>query len=514
MKTILKSLILTAMLLTNIHAFASDFEVNGIYYNITSETDKTVEVTSGTDKYSGEVVIPETATVESTTYAVSMIGEEAFGECSSLTKITIPNSVTTIGSGAFWGCSGITSISIPNSVVTIGEYAFDSCENLTNLTIPNSVVTIGEEAFSGCSGLNSITVEAGNPVFDSRNDCNAIIETATDKLILGCNSTIIPDGVKEISSSAFNSCNNLTSITIPKSVISVGPNSFDSNYLTTIIVEDGNTVYDSRDNCNAIIETESNTLILGCKSTIIPNGVIIIGESAFSFCENLTSITIPNSVTTIKYNAFGWCKGLTSITIPKSITHIGNPILSGCNSLTTITVEEGNTVYDSRDNCNAIIETSKNLLTEGCKSTVIPNDITRIGRYAFYAQKGLTSITIPNSVNYIDWAAFYDCNNLTEIYCKPTTPPRIGTKIPFEGTTLEQGTLYVPIGCKSAFQSDENWGNFSNIEEYDFSSIESILDDNKNETMEYYNLQGIKVNNPERGLYIKRQGNKTTKIVL
>lgn len=88
------------------------------------------------------------------------------------------------------------------------------------------------------------------------------------------------------------------------------------------------------------------------------------------------------------------------------------------------------------------------------------------------------------------------------------------TKIPFEETTLEQGTLYVPTGCKSTYQSDENWGKFSNIEEYDFSNVESILDDNENETIKYYNLQGMKVKNPKQGLYIKRQGNKITKVVL
>ena len=458
-----------AVLLTSSHAFAFDFEVDGIYYNITSEADKTAEVTWETDYYySGEIVIPETVTYESVTYKVT----------------------------------------------SIGDYAFDSCESLTKITFPKSITSIGEEVFWGCSGLISIIVEEGNSVYDSRDNCNALIETATNTLILGCNSTIIPNSVAKINADAFWECDGLTSITIPKSVTSIEAGAFWScSGLTTIIVEEGNSVYDSRDNCNALIETATNTLILGCKSTTIPNSVVIIGESAFNECSNLTTITIPNSVTTIRYNAFGWCEGLTSITIPKSVTSISNAIFSGSSNITTIIVEEGNTVYDSRDNCNAIIETSKNKLNHGCKSTIIPNSVTWIDSYAFYGNKGLTSITIPNSITRIDWAAFYDCSNLTTIYCMPTTPPKGST--PFSNATFEQAVLYVPVGCQSAYEAADYWSKFLNIEEKDIPSVEpSIVDDSERVTPEYYNLQGVKVANPERGLYIKRQGNKTTKVVL
>ena len=403
-------LLLLAALCTAATTLAYGFQSGDLYYNITSDT--TVEVTyqeyRSSTNYQGltTTTIPETVTYNGTTYSVTSIGKSAFmwcssltsvtipssvtsieyeaftycssltsvtipnsvtsiGDhafygCSSLTSVTIPNSVTSIGNYAFWGCSSLTSISIPNSVTSIGEWAFSSCSSLTSVTIPHSVTSIGECAFSYCSSLTSIVVESSNTMYDSRENCNAIIETASNTLIAGCQSTTIPNSVTSIGNEAFRGCSALTSVTIPTSVTSIGesafrgcssltsvtiPNSVTSigecafsycSSLTSIVVESSNTMYDSRENCNAIIETASNTLIAGCQSTTIPNSVTSIGDGAFQRCSSLTSIILPNSVTGIGEDAFQGCSSLTSVTIPNSVTSIGEDAFQACSSIADI----------------------------------------------------------------------------------------------------------------------------------------------------------------------------------
>ena len=507
------SLFLALVATTSLWAY--DFQVGDLYYNITSSSAPyTVEV-SGAERSITSAVIPSTVTYNSTTYSLTSIGGGAFYYCSSLTSVTIPNSVTSIGEeafagcsslttpvynahcfaymptsfkgayvipegikqiagGAFSGCSSLTSITIPNSVTSIGDAAFYKCSSLTSVTIPNSVTSIGGSAFSDCTSLRSVTIP------------NSVTKIGAH-VFYGCSSLTsitIPNSVTSIDYYAFGYCSSLTSITIPNSVRYIGYAIFvGCSALTSIEVQAGNSHYDSRDNCNAIIETVSNTLIVGCSNTIIPSSVTSIGFRAF-LNSGVISITIPNSVTNIGDDAFAGCSSLTSITIPNSVTSIGESAFSGCSSLTSIKVKARNSRYDSRDNCNAIIETASNTLIVGCSNTIIPSSVTSIGESAFSNIQSLTSINIPNNIKSIESGSFFNCTSLKSVtignsvtsirfsafgYCSSLdtvtclamTPPTLGENVFDE---CDNPTLFVPCEALPDYQAHEQWGQFTTIE--------------------------------------------------
>ncbi len=237
--------------------------------------------------------------------SVTSIGDYAFFDCNSLASIKIPDSVTSIGVAAFSWCVNVESIEIPNSVISIGEDAFSYCKSLTSIKISGSVISIGGSILSDCGKLTSIIVDSENTVYHSKDNC--LIETATNKLIRGCQNSIIPGYVTSICDYAFSNCTSLTSIDIPDSVTYIGDSAFS--------------------NCTSLASIE------------IPDHVTSIGRYAFSHCKSLTSINIPNSVISIGKEAFWSCTGLTCIIIPNSVTEMKAYVFNDCTNITDIYCE-------------------------------------------------------------------------------------------------------------------------------------------------------------------------------
>ena len=407
----LKHLFTALLLLCTTVATAHDFEVDGIYYDITDTTNKTVKVTyrgtynySYSNEYTGSVVIPESVTYNGTTYSITRIGEYVFEDCTGLTSITIPNSITSIGDAAFRGCtslkdlhiadsegtlflgyndrnngifddcpletlylgrdlsydtsiygyspfhykSTLTSATIGNSVTTIGDAAFYGCSSLTSIVIPNNVTRIGNYAFRDCYGLTSIEFNAENCT-SMGSDGYPVFGDCT-----ALSTVTIGENVKNIPAYAFYDCTGLTSIVIPNSVTSIGNYAFRGCYGLTSIEFNA-------ENCTSMGSD---------------------GYPVFGDCTALSTVTIGENVKNIPAYAFYNCDGLTSIEIPNSVTNIGSSAFYGCKALTSV---------------------------------VIGNSVTTMGNYAFRGCTGLTSIVIGNSVTTIGSNAFYNCSKLKTV---------------------------------------------------------------------------------------------------
>ena len=379
----------------------------------------------------GEKYLDTDQIISSTEETIPNIGENSF-------HFATQNNV--LGTALFAGCDKLEEIVLPNSIISIGDYVFWYCLNLKALEIPKNVSSIGWRFINGQNDISKLSVAEGNQTFSSPEGSNVLMQGT--KMIFGLNSAKVPAGTTIIGSEAFYNC-------------------------------------------------------IGLGDVILPEGVTTIEGGAFAW-SGLTSIKMPSTLTTIENDAFADCSGLTSFTLPKSVTHYGDGLEGGlgalkeCGNLTSIKVEDGNSKYDSRDNCNAIIETASNTLVSGCKNTVIHNTVTIIGHQAFrginlsdfdipncittlgeraFWSSSLTSIKIPSSVTKIGELAFEYCNNLTSVSVEAKTPLVI-TENTFSNRA--NATLYVPANCKATYQAAAYWKEFKEIIEMEDPSVRTV----------------------------------------
>ena len=482
----MKTRILTTIIaiLTVVCANATPFEVDGIWYSITS--DSTVCLVpepsasgSGTsfiirNVYEGDIVIPATVTYEENEYTVTAVENGTFKESPKLTSVSIPASVTELGETPFSACGKLIAITvdadnpaytiidgllydkavttllacpgmktgavvIPSTVTTIANAVFHGCASITSVTVPQSVNVVGKRAFCGCKKLTSIT---------------------------------LPEGVTCIGDSTFYNCTSMTSLMLPQTLTSIGAHAF----------------Y----HCNLL------------KSIVLPNAVEDIGDHAFNLCYGMTTISMPSKLKRLGYRAFDNCSKLKSVSLPATLTTIEDLAFCGCSDLRRIDVAEDNSVYRSVDG----VLFNKNMTTLLCCPAgklgdyLVPTSVTTIGEYGFYYCRSLQNITLPMSLKTIQnhgfrfcsslhtivlppaltsiqHDVFSQCSGLESFVCySPNVPDIIGSTFTASNFNVP---LYVPEVALEDYQNDDIWQKFASIQPISSEVIDVLLGDTDND---------------------------------
>lgn len=376
-----------------------------------------------------EVIIPE---------AVSMIYPNAFLGCTSLETINIPKAVKKLADGIFKGCLNLVNLQLHNGIIAIGNEAFADCAKL-NISIPESVKSIGYKAFKDCHSIKNLVIPQAtnkinqnafyglaksvetisvhhlNAVYSSGDNCNLIIERKNGLVILGCKNSVLNTEVNKIGSYAFAWCSELEKIKLPYTVKDIEKGAF-KECVSLASVNLGN-VYTIAEEAFA-----HNRLL---KSIELPESLVTIGDSAFKGTA-LQTVCLPSSISKYGMNLFDGCMNLEKISIPSTFNAYSIGMFGYCPNINSIEVNSANPKYDSRDNCNAIIETKMNILVLGCCETIIPNEVDIIDDCAFSHIKGLKKITIPDKITMIGNLVFESCEDLEEVKWNSGAPITTG----------------------------------------------------------------------------------------
>lgn len=579
-KLILVSLLLVAF--GHVSQAENSFDYEDFSFNIIDDTNVTAEVID----YFGtatEISIPTTAKCswDGRTYNVVKIAKQAFFNKSNLTKISMPTTITYIDDMAFMGCSKLGFITVPSSVKSIGNYAFagctsmtsasvkglekiganafDGCTSLKSIELPDGLTTLGAAAFKNCKALLSINIPYNlSTLFKGTFDgCEALSSVSYEAYLCntdGCvfeglgnlASLFIRQGVYGIPQQMFKNCSNIKSVKMANSVRHVQSEAFSGcSGIETLTLNDSLSIIDTKAfyGCKGITtliipkftERIENAAFFDCEGlkSLKVNDTkypLQIKSEAFFYCNNLEEVTLGNNVSTIDTMAFA-STAVKSITIPASTTKIGACVFLNTD-LQALTVDTNNPVYDSRDNCNAIILTKEDKLIEGISISEIPEGIKTIGSYAF-AMQPITEVVIPNSVEDIEQEAFYGCailnklslgtslasigenaffacNNITEINALATLPPACFDNT-FTSTTYDKATLYVPEAAKDDYAVASVWKNFKN--QVPVAGIESVETDEEAVEIGRYDIYGRELSAPSKGVNIVKMSNgKTHKV--
>ena len=401
------------------------------------------------------------------------LGSYAFVNCEKLEGIEIPTSITAIAPYTFNGCRALKSIYIPDTVTEIGDNAFLNCDSLESVSIPNTVERIGRDVFEGCSNL--VFNEFENICYLGNDDNEYLVMYALCGELEDTVSLV--EGTRVIAPYAFWYSGNTSfaSLFIPRSVVYIGDSAFvGCNSIETIVVDRDNEVYASQGNC--LIDKRSSTLILGCKNSVIPTGVEVIGKLAFQNVPDIKTLAIPEGVTHIEASALSNCYDLESVSLPSTLLRIEESAFSGCGSLVSLEIPESvrHVGKNAFSGCNSLVERVGDTMVVGdwligfydygAETYTVDGNIKGIAAYAFENMTFLYSLTIPEGVECISDDAFANCERLIEI-CNLTEMDIKAGSSDFGGVALYAKNVYGKEGERSLLREEDGFVIFDGGEE-------------------------------------------------